>query len=83
MTISVRATIASQLQEVALEHGRTLPPLTDELKLLESGLDSLSLAIIVMRLADLLGVDPFGSGTVVSRPITFGDLVRMYETFRT
>jgi hypothetical protein len=79
--MSVREIIASQLQDVAIEHGRTLAPLTDELKLLESGLDSLSLAIIVMRLADRLGIDPFGSGAAVKLPITFGDFVRMYETF--
>ena len=43
--MSVRSTIASQLREVAVEHERTLAPLTDELKLLESGLDSLGVGI--------------------------------------
>jgi hypothetical protein len=72
--------IASLLQKVAAEHGRTLAPLTDELKIFESGLDSLSVAIVVMRLAELLGSDPFDNGSVVRHPMTFGDLVRMYET---
>jgi hypothetical protein len=80
--MSVRSTIASQLQEVAIEHGRTLAPLAEELKLLESGLDSLGLAVVVMRLADLLGIDPFNSGAAVEFPVTFGDFVRVYETFR-
>ena len=77
--VSVRSTIAALLHKVAAEHGRTLAPLTDELKIFESGLDSLSVAIVVMRLAELLGSDPFDNGNVVRQPITFGDLVRMYE----
>jgi acyl carrier protein len=77
--MSVRSTIESQLLRTAEEHGRTLEPLTDELKLLESGLDSLSLATIVMRLADSLGVEPFSSGIAIEFPATLGDFVRMYE----
>lgn len=77
--VSARSTIASLLHQVAAEHGRTLVPLTDELKLFESGLDSLGVAIVVMRLAELLGSDPFANGGAVKYPVTFGDFVRMYE----
>jgi hypothetical protein len=77
----VRSEIEWQLRQVALEHGRTLASLTDELKLFESGMDSLSLATLVIRLADSLGIDPFNSGTVIEFPVTFGDLVRIYEAF--
>jgi Phosphopantetheine attachment site len=80
--ISVRATIVSQLQQVATEHGKTLPSLTDEVNLFESGLDSLDIAIVVARLADLLGADPFSSGVAMDFPATFGNFVRMYEYFR-
>jgi hypothetical protein len=79
-TMSVRSVIESQLLRTAQEHGRLLQPLTDELKLLESGLDSLSFAIVVMGLADSLGVDPFNSGTAIEFPVTLGDFVRMYES---
>jgi acyl carrier protein len=79
---SVRSLIARELEHVAAEHGRTLVPLTDELKLLESGLDSLGLAVVVMRLADWMGIDPFESGSSVASPVTFGELVRMYEELR-
>ena len=48
--MSVRATIVSQFEVVAGEQQRRLAPLTDDLKLLQSGLDSLSFAIIVARL---------------------------------
>src|SRR6185295_8314118 len=47
--MSVRSTITSQFQQVAIEQERALSPLSDELKLVHSGLDSLSFAIIVAR----------------------------------
>ena len=59
--MSMRSAIASQFQQVASEQERTLSPLSDDLKLLQSGLDSLSFAIIVARLEDSLGIDPFRS----------------------
>ena len=39
--MSVRSTITSQFQQVAIEQERLLAPLSDELKLVQSGLDSL------------------------------------------
>ncbi len=79
---SIRSLITRELQLVAIEHGRTLAPLTDELKLLDSGLDSLGLAVLVMRLADSLGIDPFSSGKSAASPVTFGEFVRLYESSR-
>jgi acyl carrier protein len=77
--MSVRSTITSQFQQVAIEQERTLAALSDELKLVQSGLDSLSFAIIVARLEDALGIDPFNDA--VEFPVTFGDFVRLYENF--
>jgi len=77
--VSVRATVESQLRRIAAEQGRPLEPLTDELKLLESGLDSLALAVVVMRLGDSLGIEPFNCGNVIEFPITLREFVRMYE----
>jgi acyl carrier protein len=79
--MSVRTTITSQFQQVAQEHQRTLTPLSDDTKLIESGLDSLSFAVIVARLEDLLGIDPFNAADVLEFPVTFGDFVRLYEAF--
>lgn len=76
---SARSTITSLFKEVAEEQGRALSPLTDDLKLLQSGLDSLSFAIIVARLEDSLGFDPFNADEAVDFPVTFGDFVRLYE----
>jgi aryl carrier-like protein len=75
--MSVRSTIASVFEDVAREQKRTLSPLSDDLKLLQSGLDSLSFALIVARLEDALNLDPFES--VDSFPVTFGQFVKLYE----
>lgn len=79
--MSVRSTIQSQFEQVATEQGRKLTPLADELKLIDCGLDSLSFAIVVARLEDALGFDPFSSEKAVDFPVTFGDFVRLYEGF--
>jgi len=77
--MSVRSKIESQFQQVAREQERTLAPLSDDTRLVHSGLDSLSFAIIVARLEDSLGVDPFSAAEAVEFPVTFGDFVRLYE----
>ena len=79
--MSVRATIASQFEQVAREQQRTLAPLSDDMRLVQSGLDSLSFAIIVARLEDSLGIDPFNAAEAVEFPVTFADFVRLYENF--
>jgi acyl carrier protein len=79
--MSVRSTITAQFQQVAKEQDRTLAPLSDDMRLVQSGLDSLSFAIIVARLEDSLGIDPFNASDAVEFPVTFGDFVRLYEDF--
>ena len=79
--MSIRTTITTQFEQVAVEQERNLAALTDDLKLIDCGLDSLSFAIIVARLEDSLGVDPFSSDKAVDFPVTFGDFVRLYEGF--
>ena len=77
--MSVRPTIVAQFEQVAVEQKRTLARLSDGLKLVDSGLDSLSFAIIVARLEDALGFDPFNAADAVEFPMTLGDFVRLYE----
>jgi acyl carrier protein len=77
--ISVRSTIIEQMTAVALDQDKGLAPLSDDLVLLESGLDSLGFAILVTRLEDLLGFDPFTISNDAYYPVTFGDFVRFYE----
>ena len=58
---------------------KSLPPLTDDLVLLDSGLDSLAIAILVARLEETLGFDPFTESDDVAYPVTLGDFIRFYE----
>jgi acyl carrier protein len=77
--MSVRETTLAQIERVAVEQRKTLAPLSDDLVLLDSGLDSLCLAIIVARLEDALGVDPFEHADDGAFPVTVGDFIRLYE----
>ena len=76
---TVRMKIVSAMKQVADEQKVTLPQLNDDLSLHETGLDSLGFAILVARLEDDLGVDPFTTSNDTAYPATFGDLVRAYE----
>ena len=78
MSASIRQTIQSQFQQAAEEQHRKLAPMTDDLPLMDSGLDSLCFAIVVARLEEELGFDPF-SATDVRFPITLGEFVAFYE----
>lgn len=77
--MSVRSTIAEEFEQVAAQQKRKLLPLSDDLKLLDSGLDSLSLALIVVRLSETFGFDPFEADEL-EFPVTFGDFVGLYES---
>jgi acyl carrier protein len=78
-TLSTRSAIITQFEQVAKEQKRTLAPLNDDLVLLDSGLDSLCFAIIVARLEDALGIDPFGADEDVEFPVTLSDFINFYE----
>ena len=78
-TASIRSAVLEQVKLVAEQQKKRLAPLTDALPLLESGLDSLCLAIIVANLEDELGLDPFGTGNDIVMPVTLGDFIRLYE----
>jgi acyl carrier protein len=65
--------------QVAHEQNKPLAPLTDDLPLLDSGLDSLCLAVIVARLEDILGCDPFAAAEEADLPVTVGDFIKLYE----
>jgi acyl carrier protein len=77
--LSTRSAIITQFEQVAKEQKRTLAPLNDDLVLLDSGLDSLCFAIIVARLEDALGIDPFGADEDVEFPVTLSDFINFYE----
>ncbi len=77
--MSIRAAVLSQMVRVAQQQDKQLTPLTDDVRLLDSGLDSLCIAIVVASLDDQLNLDPFSTGEDVGFPVTIGDFVRLYE----
>lgn len=79
--VSVRATIQAEFEQVAKEQDKSLPPLSDDLVLADSDFDSLCFAIIVARLEDALGFDPFSVAEDAEFPVTLGDFIRFYETY--
>jgi len=75
----IREAIERQFESVAHSQDKRLRPLTDDLVLLDSGLDSLCFAIIVAELEDRLNLDPFSAAEDVFFPVTFGDFVSVYQ----
>jgi acyl carrier protein len=73
-----RAEIVAVITEVATEQSKPIATLTDDLNLLDTGLDSLCFAIIVARLEDLMGFDPFGEEQH-KFPTTLGEFIKIYE----
>jgi len=78
--MSMKLTIMDMMRQIAREHGKTLAPLGDDLVLLDSGLDSLGFAVLVARLEDTLGIDPFTAAEDAVFPLTLGDFVKVYES---
>jgi acyl carrier protein len=76
---SIQLTVFSEIEKIAEQQQKKLPPLSVDTVLVNSGLDSLFFAVLVARLEDQLGVDPFSTPEDVSFPVTLGDFVRVYE----
>jgi len=77
--MSVKSTIIAEFERVSREQGKVLNRLSDNTMLLDTGLDSLCFAIVVARLEDSLGFDPFQTAEDEKFPVTFGDFVKFYE----
>ena len=77
--MSVRSEILDQFKRVADEQDKRLGALSDELPLMDLGLDSLCFAIIVTRLETVLGVDPFSENEDAPFPVSLGEFIHFYE----
>jgi len=77
--MSIKSVIITEIEQIAETHKKSLPPLTNDLVLLDSGLDSLAIAILVARLEETLEFDPFTESDEVAYPVTLGDFIRFYE----
>jgi hypothetical protein len=76
---TIRPTILAEMVRIGEQQGKTLPPLSDDLPLLDTGLDSLCLAILVATLDDLLALDPFSGDGPAVFPVTVSDFIAAYE----
>ena len=72
--MTIRDAVINQIHRVAKQQGRQLVPLNDDTPLLESGLDSLCLAILVASLDDELGLDPLMATATSARQREMGEI---------
>lgn len=77
--MDIRSAILAEFEKVAREQEKNLSSLADDTMLLDSGLDSLCFAIIVARLEDSLGFDPFQTASDKEFPMTIGEFIEFYE----
>lgn len=79
--MTLKEKILSTLAEVAEIRGVEIHNITDDTVLLESGLDSLGFAILVARLEEELGYDPFVLMDQPVYPKCFGEFLKIYKRF--
>lgn len=76
---SIRTTILSEIRQLAEAEHKTVPELKDDLPLSDSGVDSLTLAILVTRLEEKLGLDPYTASEDIFYAVTLGDFIKAFE----
>jgi hypothetical protein len=79
--LSHRSTIEIVLANLWNEYsdGSPMPAWRDDIVLLDSGLDSLGFAVLVVELEDRIGIDPFTASAEAIYPRTFGEFVAFYD----
>lgn len=77
--MTVRDQIISTFSELLIEEIGEAIELQDDLPLLDSGLDSLGMAILIVRLENQLGFDPFTVSQLAVYPKTLGEFINFYE----
>lgn len=80
--VDLNNTILACMQEIAaMTDCQLVTSIDDQTVLLESGLDSLGFAMLVSRLEEELGYDPFVAMEEPVYPSTFGEFVEIYRKF--
>lgn len=77
----LKVKILNAISEVAEQRGAEIQEINDETVLLESGLDSLGFAILVVHLEEELGYDPFVMMDQPVYPRTLAEFVDVYKKF--
>lgn len=81
MKDDIRTGILTTLINVLKEDGIDPPTVTDETILLQTGLDSLGFAVLVTRLEEQLGYDPFSLMKEAVYPKSFSEFVNLYQVY--
>ncbi len=81
--MSLRSTIIAEIETITRDQNKTMPALTDSMVLMDTDFDSLCFALLVARMEDRLGFDPFSTLEVADLPVTLGDLVALYDRAQT
>lgn len=79
--MTIRTTILDELNTLFEEEDLPLPEISDDTLLLETDLDSLGFAVLVTRLEERLGYDPFSMMDEAVYPATLKEFVELYERF--
>lgn len=79
--MQTRDIIIQELKQLFEEDELELLEFTDDVILLDTELDSLGFAVLVTRLEDELGYDPFSLMEEPVYPETLGDFITVYEKF--
>lgn len=79
--MSVREIVIEAFHQSLKEANQSKPDLTDDAVLLETGLDSLGFAVLVARLEERLGYDPFTLMDEPYYPRTVKEFVEIYEKY--
>lgn len=79
--MTIRNVILEELVTLFDEEELPVPELQDDTLLLETDLDSLSFAVLVTRLEERLGYDPFSLMDEAVYPATLKEFVDVYSQF--
>jgi acyl carrier protein len=74
-----REVVVREIAALLEEGGEPVAVLHDDDVLLETGLDSLGFAVLITRLEDTMGFDPFTALDEPVYPRTLGELVAVYS----
>lgn len=79
--MNIRSIILEELLQLFDEDDLVVPEFTDDTLLLETDLDSLGFAVLVTRLEERLGYDPFSLMEEAVYPASLKEFVEVYERF--
>jgi len=79
--MDIRAIVLEELVVLFEEDDLAVPEFEDDTLLLETDLDSLGFAVLVTRLEERLGYDPFSLMDEPVYPATFKEFVDVYGQF--